>query len=319
MIIDLHTHLWQSPDQLGEPIADQLRRKLGHEYNRLDASPVAHEAAMEPVDVAVVLGFRSRAMGADVPNDFLAEYVSRRPDRLIGFAGIDPTERDGVAQLRAAVDMGLSGLTISPASQDFHPEDTRVMGVYEAAEDLGLPILLHQGTHLTSRSRMAYAQPHLFDAVARQYPKLKLIIAHCGFPWVDETLVLTGKHANVYADMSTIIARPWHLYQMLLSAHQLDVTDRLLFGSDFPYQTPAEAIETLYTLNATFSGAGMPTIPRERIRGIIERDTLTALGLKRGPALPEGASPKAAQTTAKPNIKPNTKPNAKQMVKRAEG
>jgi len=66
MIIDLHTHLWQSPDQLGEPIADQLRRKLGHEYNRLDASPVAHEAAMEPVGGAgadETIKERLRALG----------------------------------------------------------------------------------------------------------------------------------------------------------------------------------------------------------------------------------------------------------------
>lgn len=296
MIIDMHTHLWQSPDQLGRPIAEQLRRKLGTEFNRLDASPTAHEAAMEPVDVAIVLGFRSQCLGADVPNDFLAEYVQRRPDRLIGFAGVDPTQRDRMDQVRRAADLGLSGLTISPASQDFHPEDSRAMAVYEAAENLGMPILLHQGTHFTIQSKMAYAQPHLFDAVARQFPKLRLIVAHCGYPWVDETLVLTGKHPHVYADLSNVIARPWNLYQTLLSAHQLGVTDRLLFGSDFPYQPPAEAIETLYSLSGTFHGPGLPTIPREKIRAIVERDALTALGLKRGPALEGQPAPKPAES-----------------------
>ncbi len=294
MIIDLHTHLWQSPDQLGAQIADQLRRKFAQDFHLLDAGPQAHEAATEQIDVTVVLGFRSRALDAHVPNRFIAEYVARRPDRLIGFAGIDPTEPGYKQQVRELPDMGLAGLTISPATQGYHPSDTRAMQLYEIAEGLGLPVLLHQGTHYTATSRMDYARPYLFDEVAREFPDLKLVVAHCGYPWIDETLTLIGKHPNAFADISNVIARPWHLYQTLLSAHQLGVTEKLLFGSDFPYLSPAEAIETVYSLNSMFHGTGLPTIPRERLRAIIERDALGALGLKRGAPAPGAPAPKPA-------------------------
>ena len=289
MIVDLHTHLWQSPDQLGEQISAQLRERFAEHYELLDASPQAHEAAMEPVDVAIVLGYRSRYLGADLPNQMLIDYVAGRPDRLIGFAGVDPTEVGALRGVEQIPATGLSGITVSPAAQDFHPVDTRAMAIYEACESLGLPVLLHQGTHHTRDSKMEYARPYLFDEVARTFPRLKLVIAHCGHPWIEETLTLIGKHANVFADVSNVISRPWQLYNVMLQAHQLEVTERLLFGSDFPYMMPGEAIETIYSLNRFVHGTALPSVPREKLRAIIERDTLACLGLKRGPA-PSGAA-----------------------------
>lgn len=300
MIVDMHTHLWQTPEQLGPQISEQLRRRFAERYEMLDAGPVTHEQAMEPVDVAVVLGFRSRYLGADVPNAYLAEYVARRKGKLIGFAGVDPVDADCLSQVRDWVSMGFSGLTISPAGQDYHPSDTRAMKLYELAQEMGLPVLLHQGTHFTRDSKMEYARPFLFDEIARTFPKLKLIIAHCGHPWIDETLALIGKHRNVWAELSNVIARPWQLYNVLLQAHQLEVTDRLLFGSDFPYNSPAQAISTMYSLHRFVVGTGLPTVPREVVRQIVERDALAELGIL--PCAPGSKTP--APASAKPQTVP---------------
>ena len=58
--------------------------------------------------------------------------------------------------------------------------------------------------------------------------------------------------------------------------------DRLLFASGWPAQTPAEAIERLYSLNSFSQGSNLPTIPRTTLHSIIERDSLEALGIERG-------------------------------------
>jgi len=236
---------------------------------------------MEPVDVAMVLGFRSKYLGADLPNQMLIDYVNKRPDKMIGFAGVDPTETGCLKEVQQVSEQGLSGITVSPASQDYHPVDTRAMAVYEACESLGLPVLVHQGTHHTRDSKMEYARPYLFDEVARSFPKLKMIVAHCGHPWIDETLTLVGKHDNVFADVSNVISRPWQLYNVMLQAHQMALTDRLLFGSDFPYMTPEAAIETIYSLNRFVHGTALPSVPREKLRAMIERNALELLGIKR--------------------------------------
>lgn len=318
MITDLHTHLWHSPDQLGPQIAAQIRARFAERPDRLDAGPLAHEAAMEPVDAVVVLGFRSRYLGAEVPNELIGEYVRRRPEKFIGFASLDPTDPDCMAELQRLRSMKLSGVTISPANQDFHPADTRAMQVYEACEAMGLPVLVHHGTHLTAASKMEYVQPHLFDEVARTFGKLHLVIAHCGHPWIDETLVLVGKHEHVFAEISDLVARPWPLYNVLLMAHQSDVMEKLLFGSGFPYYTPAEAIETIYSLNRFTHSTGLPTVPREKLRSIVERDALACLGLHRAPVVGNGNTPPHAyrtqgeqpvEATADPHAKDATEEN----------
>lgn len=295
MIVDCHTHIWQSPDQLGpvdlgEPSRSSRTRGLrvsatGKTTVRRtipSADPDFHWSEQESasVDKSIVLGFKSRYLKSDIPNHFVAEYVRRAPDRLIGFAGIDPTDPRALDELALARDeLRLKGITLSPANQDFHPSDSRAMEIYAVCETTALPILFHPGAYFIEQSKMEYGRPYLLDEVARSFPKLKIIIGQLGQPWTEETIVLLGKHPNVYADVSGLLTRPWNAYNTLINAYQYGVMDKLLFGSDFPYTNAAECIETLYRLNQTVQGTNLPVVPREALRGIVERDTVALLGL----------------------------------------
>jgi predicted TIM-barrel fold metal-dependent hydrolase len=292
MIVDCHTHIWQTPEQLGQ--AD-LGNVAQARPNRLAGRPMPNRAAWRvvpaadpdyhlaqaaAVDKAIVLGFKSRYLKAEIPNRFVSEYVNRFPAKLIGFAGIDPTERNADKEVETAKhDLRLRGITVSPANQDFHPTDTRAMAVYAAAEHLKMPVLVHSGNQYTEGSKLEYARPYLFDEVARTFPNLRLIIAQLGQPWVDETICLLGKHPNVYADVSGLLSRQWQAYNALVSVYQAGAADKLLFGSDFPYTNVTETIESLYSINQVAHGTNLPLIPREALRGIVERDALALLGL----------------------------------------
>jgi predicted TIM-barrel fold metal-dependent hydrolase len=153
------------------------------------------------------------------------------------------------------------------------------MRVYAEAEKLGMPILVHPVGQYTEQSKLEYARPYLLDEIARSFPRLPIIISQLGQPWVDETICLLGKHSNVYADVSGMLSRTWQAYGALVSAHQHQVIDKLLFGSDFPYTSATECIESLYSINQLAQGTNLPVIPREALRGIVERDTLGLLGL----------------------------------------
>jgi predicted TIM-barrel fold metal-dependent hydrolase len=293
MIVDCHTHIWKSPDQLGQldlgdsppPLKSARMGKIypsgkGNWRPVPAADPDHHWAQSSVVDKSIVLGFKSKYLHAEIPNAFVAEYVNRFPQKLIGFAGIDPTEGSAVDELRAArSDLQLRGLTLSPANQDFHPTDTRAMRVYAEAQKLGMPILVHPVAQNTEQSKLEFARPYLFDEVARTFPTLRIIFAQLGQPWIDETICLLGKHANVFADVSGTLSRPWQAYNALVAAYQYQVIDKLLFGSDFPYTTVADCIETLYSINQLAQGTNLPVVPRESLRGIVERDTLGLLGL----------------------------------------
>ena len=78
-----------------------------------------------------------------------------------------------------------------------------------------------------------------------------------------------------------------------MPAYEYGVMEKLLFGSDFPHRSPAECIEALYSLNQISAGTNLTAIPRQKLRGIVERDALALLGIEQ-PA----ASANRAKATA---------------------
>ncbi len=279
MIIDTHTHIWSSLEQLGRDVAQRLRSQQAKRWGQLDASPPNHESAMECVDASFVFGFRCDRLDARVPNEFIADFVARDAGRRFGVAGVDPMADDPVGQVDAAASLGMVGITVSPASQGFHPAHSDAMLVYERCLELAMPVFVTQDTPLTAEAIMDFGRPAAWDEVARTYPGLPIVVGQLGHPWVEETLTLLGKHERVYADISGVASRPWQLYNALLSASSFDVMEKLLFGSNFPVDTPAKTIESLYTINAYSHGTQLPSIPRPQIRAIVERDALQVLGI----------------------------------------
>ena len=142
-----------------------------------------------------------------------------------------------------------------------------------------MPIMFDHGMNFSRESKLEYAQPIWLDEIAREFPQLRILIAHMGYPWANETVVLLGKHEHVYADISGLLDQPFNAYTALLSAYQQGVTDKLLFGSDFPYTSATSCIESLYSINQFCHGTNLPTIPREHLRSIVECDALARLGI----------------------------------------
>ena len=280
-IVDVHTHLWDSTSQLGPTVAQSLRDAATTPWERADASVTIFEEAMEPVECAIVLGFESQHLGASIPAQQIADYVARNPKKYLGFAGIDPTTSTRMDDLERAIDLEFVGITISPGAQHFHPCHTGMMQLYERCEERGLAVFCHAGTHFGPTTNLEFAQPHLLDEAIRAFPNLPLVIGQVGHPWLDQCLTLIGKHRHAYADLSYLTSQPWLLYNTLVRAYECGVIDKLLFGSDFPFNTPEEAIVAIYSINTLTQGTLLPTIPREQLRGIVERDALSCLGINK--------------------------------------
>lgn len=290
MIVDTHTHIWSNLEQLGREISSKLRARATDRLAMFDAGPAAHERAMNCVDGAIVFGFRSDRLGARIPNELIAEFVGKDSRRRVGVCGVDPMNDDALDQLNAGHDLGLVGATVSPACQGFHPAHSSAMQVYERCAELAMPLFITTVDPLTPNAVLEFGRPVLWDEVAQAFPKLPIVIGKLGYPWIDETLVMLGKHPNMYADIAGVASRPWQLYNALLSATNLGVMDKLLFGSGFPFDTPAKAIEALYSVNSYSHGTHLPSVPRSLIRGIVERDALACLGIDTEIAAQHGAA-----------------------------
>lgn len=120
-------------------------------------------------------------------NEHLARLVRGHRDRFVGFAVVDPRDREAPQHLRHAVEtLGLSGVKMVPTG--WYPYDDSVQPVFAEARRLGVPILFHSGIFIDGRSGR-FCRPTYFEAL-RDHPGLKITLAHLGWPWVDEAIAV---------------------------------------------------------------------------------------------------------------------------------
>ncbi len=280
MIIDCHSHLHEYPGHVSEAFATEANARSRGGGVDLHVPPERHWRAMQSVDRVIVLGFRAFHSGLVIPNEYIADYVGTHPEKLIGFASVDPTKDDVRATLEHALhDLHLSGVKLGPIYQHIHPLDERLLPVNEFCQTHHLPILIHQATTFLQAAPLSFALPILLEEVALRYPRLKMVLAHLGQPWITETLVLIRKQPNLFADISALHYRPWQFYNALITAKEYGVLNKLLFGSDFPYTTPEATIAALREFNRLTAGTNLPRLESEEIEQLIHSPTLELLEL----------------------------------------
>lgn len=167
-------------------------------------------------------------------NEYVYKLCQEFPDRLIGFASVNPHDPNAPQILeRAVCDYHFRGLKLHPPLQNFFPNDERVFPVYEKATALNIPVVFHVGTtpfgHLC---RLSQASPLLLDDVAVQFPKLRIMLTHLGTLAHQEAFMVVEKNPNVYIDTSAYL---YEIPQILtrdlikrLGSH------KLIFGTDYP-------------------------------------------------------------------------------------
>jgi len=277
-IIDCHTHVGLAHVHVGGHILDELVRVWGNPI--WDVPLEQHWKAVEGVDKAIVLAFDAPDIGIVVPNEYVAAYVQQHPEKLIGFASVDPKRPHAPAILEDAVTrLGLRGLKIAPIYQHFDPGSSQAHALLEAAAGLRIPVLWHQGTTFVRDSPLIHARPVLIDEIARRFPELRMWIAHLGHPWCEELVVVVRKHPHVYADMSALETRPLQFYMAMMTAVEYGVANKVLFGTDYPFSTLEASLHGLRHINDVVSGTGLPRVPEEVIDGIVFRDPLRLMGL----------------------------------------
>jgi predicted TIM-barrel fold metal-dependent hydrolase len=237
---------------------------------------------LAPADKIVAFGGKARLSGLWVPDRYVADFVARAPNQLIGFAACDPTQPECMDELRQAVEQfGLRGVKMMPMYAGFDPRDPRCEAIYAYCEARGLPILFHTGTTFVRAAPLGFTRPWLWDEVAIRHPELHMVLAHVGHPFCEECLVVIRKHPHVYADISALYYRPWQFYNMLIAAQEYKVTHKLLFGTDYPFTKAADSINGLRNANAITGNSGLPRVTEQTVEDMLKRDALTLLGIQK--------------------------------------
>jgi len=230
------------------------------------------------IDKSVLLPINcEKLLGSKMPsNEEIADLVRLGGRRLIGFSSVDPNSgTEALTDLRDSHDaLGLIGLKLNPAMQAFDPAGSDALEIYKVAEQLEMPILIHTGLTFSNRFSIRYNQPSIYDDIARKHPKLKLCLAHMGWPWVWDAVAITIRNPNVYLDTAgTFAGTPIETMRQIISSISARVFentlgDRLIFGSDYP------RIE----MNKMFNAVSSLPLRREVLDAILRENALGFLG-----------------------------------------
>ena len=281
MIVDVHSHTWEFPAHFGEDFRRQAAQARAGVEVDLRVS-YEHYRATCPTDTrTIVFGGKAKLSDQWVDDRYVADYVGRHPDTLIGFLCVDPTQDGWEREMRQGhEELGLRGIKLLPMYAGFSPDEPRLDPLWKYASKNQLPVLLHTGTTFVAQAPLEYTLPRKLDPVATRFPDVKIIMAHLGHPYEGECIATFRKHPNVYADVSALHYRPFQLYHSLMLVQEYGVWHKVLFGTDFPFTTVNESIEGIRRLNDMLEGTRLPRLDAKQIEAMIHRDSLKILGLE---------------------------------------
>jgi predicted TIM-barrel fold metal-dependent hydrolase len=261
-VTDAHIHVqpwWELKPEMLEVIRrgradldeiEKINRSPAHLLRRLDADGI-ERVVLVNYPSPDLMGFTSRV------NEYVAEYCAAAPDRLIAMGGVHPRfTEDAAAEVRRAADMGVRALKLHPPHMAVEPNAylhglDALRALYEEAQRLKLPVMIHTGTSIFPGARSRTGEPMPIDDVAVDFPDLTLILAHGGRPlWMEQAFFLVRRFPRVYMDVSSIPPQSILKYFPRLA----EVADKVLYGSDWP----APGVKSMAENLRVFRELGLP-------------------------------------------------------------
>ncbi len=243
--IDIQCNLFTPEVVASRPnwTVDFLDQKMGADSERQRG--VSVERMLEKMDEtgiqhALLIAPRIGPIGLPtswrLPYDEVAKVVDKYRPRFSGLAGIDPYEgMKGVRELEYAVkNLGFVGAQLYPHWFELAPDHSKYYPFYAKCVELDVPIQMQVGQCLiysADRPLRSIGRPGTLDTVACDFPELKLIGSHTGYPWVEEMISVANKHPNVY--IATGAHAPKHWSPSLVHFINTYGQDKVIFGTDF--------------------------------------------------------------------------------------
>ncbi|MGW8815621.1 amidohydrolase family protein [Gordonia terrae] len=211
----------------------------------IDIDVMIQEMDASGIDVALC------SAGPLIPNAAVVDAVARHPDRLIGVGSVNPWNPDGVMsavrELRALTeDHGFVGLKLEPFILDKAPTEAQWYPLYAACADLDITVQIQVGGTGPSTYTSETGRPGHVDRVAIDFPELRIVAGHIGWPWTEEMIAIATKHANVWIDTSAHLPR----YYPDAFVHFLKTFGRrkCIWASDWPvldFEAPLTGVDGL--------------------------------------------------------------------------
>ena len=253
---DVHVH--PSTRGLDPHACGYFRRNL----NDIPQTPEGFAALYAKNEVrALLIGWHPSTVnqGARNSNEHVLDLANQFPETFLGIlAALDTSAADLTVVARYAEGLVKSpkvkGFKFHPPDQGLYPNDKRLYDIWEIIQASGKPALFHVGfTVLGADSdggggiALDYGRPIYLDTLACDFPKMKIIAAHPGWPWEQELIGVVTHKKNLFVDTSGYLAEQLpELFQKAIGGR---LQDKALFGTDFPYVDLEKALASFDKMN----------------------------------------------------------------------
>ena len=253
--IDVHVH--PSTRGLDRDACGYFKRDL----NEVPATEEAFAALFARHDVkALLIGWHPSTVkgGTRNTNEYVIDLVARYPDVFVGvLAALDMDGANLNEVAKYAEDLlkipAVKGFKFHPPDQGFYPSDRKYHGIWEVLQAGNKPVMFHVGFTVLGANTdggkgiaLDYGRPIHLDTLARNFPRMKIVAAHPGWPWQEELLAVLTHKKNVHVDTSGYLAE--QLPEIFQRAIRGRLQDKALFGTDFPYVDLEKALLSLEKL-----------------------------------------------------------------------
>ena len=243
---DFHTHAFT--DALAERAVSGLADTSGiTPATDGTIAGLRKKMAENGIDRALLLPVATKPSQQTTINNWAAEIMG---DGLCCCGTVHPDAEDAVREVERIKSLGLCGVKFHSEYQKFAPHEERMFPIYEKIAELGLIAVFHGGWDPYSED-IVRATPQSFAALAEAFPHLTIVAAHLGGlgMWDDVERYTAGKYENLWFDVG-VISR-YIEDEQLLRIIRMQGADKVLFGSDCPWDDPANEIAMINRLSLT--------------------------------------------------------------------
>jgi hypothetical protein len=196
------------------------------------------------IDLAVIPG--RGLIGID--NRELFQLSEQYPDRFVIFPYVNPLHlKEALAETEELVVHGKGkGIAIEPGvgapEEQYAFDDERVLPYYQYLEEHKIPLMITFSAFAVPEMDIAYVKQ--LDHVARAFPKMKIIVAHGGWPWVREMIAIAFARGNVYL-IPDIYGTHGSAAKEFEEAAKHLIPNRIIYGSSYPIGPVGETSELM--------------------------------------------------------------------------
>lgn len=270
MLIDFHTHVF--PDKIAFRALEALKQGIINTHGKLllqpqtDATRSGLLKSMDEngVDMSIVMPIATSPTQHATINRFAKEISDSK--RIISFGSIHPSQPDWENALEGISADGISGIKLHPEFQEFFVDEKITESIVKKCEDLGLWVLFHAGEDYGYKPPFHCTPERLRNLLDKTGCK-NIIAAHFGgfSMWEDADKYLIGTDIYMDTSMTSGFLDKEKCRDMIMRHG----SDKILFGSDNPWQSPKESFEFLMSLG----------LPEEDLELIKHKNAERILGL----------------------------------------